>query len=247
MKTQQNVQPHIPGQSMLDVEFALLDALGQAIHGSPGQHFPYLIKGVVCPSDVSCGTLEECSKSALQPLIILSLGLTPTQTQNHFLAYCPRRSPFVTVHFFFSDPLSPHSVTIACSQCEKNQKMRLISHPTASYTCESCEEDEYVVDPTDPAHICRKRARGMVEAVPGSNWSKSGDMMRLSECPVGYLLRQRKDCPVDDRCELCNKETYSLGVKTSSTLKSEYQACIKCPDGGDVVFILRDCLPTFSL
>lgn len=235
--TQQSALPHVPGQSTLDVKLALFDALGQAVYSSSEHDVPYVIKVVICSSDVACSSLEECSKSALQPPIVFSLGLTKETSammqMRTQLAYCPSSKTQVNVHLFFSDLVPPHSFPIACGPCEKNQKMRTMTLPKALYACESCEEDEYIVDPTNPKHRCQKRARGMIDAVPGSKWSLSGDVFRLSECPAGYLLSRREDSPTDDRCVPCGEDTYSLDIKTNSTAAFQLQACIECPTGGN--------------
>lgn len=233
--TQRSALPHVPGQSTLDVQIALFDAMGQAVYGR--SDLAYVIKVVICSSDVACSSLEACSKSALQPPIVLSLGSTEDTSalmqMRTQLAYCPSSTMQVNVHLFFSDLAPPHSFSVACGQCEKNQKMRTKTLSIALYACESCEEDEYIVDPTDPKHSCQKQARGMMDAVPGSKWSLSDDIYRISECPAGYLLSRREDSPTDDKCEPCGENTYSLDIKTNSSAAFELQACVECPKGGD--------------
>ena len=237
--TSKSLLPHIPGQSRIDTKIALLDARGQTVTTILGQRVSYTVKGVISPVDMVCRTLSECCKSALQPVMLWSVDGTQTTDLEPILpqlAYCPTGATHVMIHLFLShsEDFPPHSFQLACGMCSSNQKMRTkMLGSTATYTCEQCDKQQYIVDPTNPNHQCQPRARGMINMVSGSKWSQSGDgdTLRLTECPAGFLIKRREDSKEDDECVPCGNNSYSLGVKTSSAMATELQICIACPTG----------------
>jgi len=70
---------------------------------------------------------------------------------------------------------------------------------------------------------------------PGSVWNQTGELLRLTACPAGYLLVRSDSDPTSDHCQACTDGFYSLGIKSHQAYGNDSNAehqCIPCPGNG---------------
>lgn len=152
---------YVPGKTMLDVTFFMLDATGQVVVGSELQPISHMVHLHVLPATADCTTVYSCDLLRLQtPIYFLSNGkqkMTSTRDFNHNvpLMYCPLGAKSSVDIRLFVSPSSlldapsdlvslQKTITVSCSPCEPGWTKVTDGQ---LWTCTQCDLSEYIIDP----------------------------------------------------------------------------------------------------
>lgn len=191
----------VPGQSLIDLTVALLDAKGQQIKSPPDAALPALLSLAVCPrGQPSCSV----STNTLQPVSYLRLPAGKMEAssaeQGVMLERCVDGEETVVVHLAvvaetLEIPSLSKTVELQCGSCQKGQQLVVsVRNGIRTWSCESCSFTEYVVNAHQGCHRCPVGATcngaDLVGRVENSTWQ--ADMEKgiylLTGCPAGHQL-----------------------------------------------------------